>query len=149
MSIFRPFAFAIVLGLGTVSPIGSVLHAADSSTTTTVSATQVREQWAKAKKSYQDSIAPYAGQAQHAALIKDYNSALDDTGKSLETFIKLKLSSPPSPASEMTPAVDQLAKNLGRLKTLQGKASGDVLTVLGGALKQQQQITQNALKNMR
>ena len=49
----------------------------------------------------------------------------------------------------MTPAVDRLVKNLTQLKLLQGKAKGKLITIIGGALKQQQQITQNAIKNMR
>lgn len=110
---------------------------------------QVRAQWADMRKTYQDSIAPYAGQPEHAALLKEYNAALDDTGKALEEYIALKQTAPTAPPATLTPAVDKLVNNLTRLKGLQGKASGKLITVLGDALKQQQQITQNAIKNMR
>jgi hypothetical protein len=110
---------------------------------------QIRAQWAAMKKTYQESVAPLAGQAKHAGLIKEYNTALDDAGKSLEAFIAIKQAYPPNAAEVMTPAVDKLVKDLGRLKSLQGKAKGNLVTILGGALKQQQQITQNAIKNMR
>jgi hypothetical protein len=138
---------ALVLG----APLAPAL-ATDAEATvvaTPFSAEQVRAQWAAARKAYLDSIAPYAADPRYVVLIKDYTLALDDTGKSLEAYIKLKLTTPPVAPVVMTPAVDLLVKNLTRLKTLQAQAQGNLITVLGGALKQQQQITQNAIKNMR
>ncbi len=132
MAVTAPFAFAQA-----------------EAATPVVSIDQVRAQWAGMRKTYLDSIAPYAGQPQYAALLKDYSAGLDETGAALEAFIALKQANPPAAPAVLTPAVDRLINDLTRLKTLQGKASGNLITVLGSALKQQQQITQNAIKNMR
>jgi hypothetical protein len=106
-------------------------------------AAQVRSQWATAQKGYQEAIKPYAG----TALAVQYTDTLTKTGTLLEQYITLKLAA--APATQITPVVDQLVKNLGLLRTLQGKATGDMLTVLGTALTQHNLATQNALKNMR
>lgn len=149
------FVAAAVLGLTglLMAPSSPALAAKSDSKSEAksgaVNVDQVRSQWAGMRKTYQDSIAPYAGQPEHAALLKEYNATLDDTGKALEEYIALKQSTPAAPPATLTPAVDKLINNLTRLKSLQGKASGKLITVLGDALKQQQQITQNAIKNMR
>ncbi len=145
----RASLFAIALSLATTFIPGMAVGVEASAAATTVSADQIRSQWATMKKSYLDSVASLAGQPQHSAVIQEYNVALEDTGKSLEAFIALKQTTPPVATTVMTPAVDQLVKNLSRLKALQGKAKGNLVTIIGGALKQQQQITQNAIKNMR
>ncbi len=112
-----------------------------------VSVDQVRAQWAAMRKAYLDSSAAYATQPEHSTLLKEYNTLLDETGKSLEGYIALRLAR--SAPATLTPAVDKLIGNLTRLKAMQAKASGNLITVLGNALKQQQMITQNAIKNMR
>lgn len=106
-------------------------------------ADQVRSQWAAAQKGYQEAIKPYAG----TPLAVQYTDTLSKTGVLLEKYISLKLAA--APAAEITPVVDQLIKNLGLLRVLQGKATGNMLTVLGTALSQHSLATQNALKNMR
>lgn len=136
--------FALWIALAALAGMALGMDSA-SATATTLNAEQVRAQWEGAKKAYQDAIAPYAGQAQHTALVQEYTAALDETGKSLEAYIKAKQGNP----AALTPAVDQLTKNLTQLKSLQAKAKGNLITILGGALKQQQQVTQNAIKNMR
>jgi hypothetical protein len=135
---------AALFALLALSGMTLALNTAHASATA-INADQVRAQWEGARKAYLEAIAPYNGQAQHAALLQEYTAALDETGKSLEAYIKAKQSNP----AGLTPAVDQLTKNLTQLKTLQAKAKGNLITVLGGALKQQQQVTQNAIKNMR
>jgi hypothetical protein len=143
------FLFTVVLpsaGLIVSVPLASAQAEAASAT---VSVEQVRAQWATMRKAYLDGVAPYAGQPQFAALLKEYKAALDETGASLEAYIALKQAGAATPPAALTPAVDKLIANLTRLKTLQGRASGNLITVLGSALKQQQQITQNAIKNMR
>jgi hypothetical protein len=112
-------------------------------------ATQVRNQWAEARKTYLAAIQPYADKPEHAKLVQQYTEALDMCGQSLEQYLALKLASPPTPTAKLTPVVDQLAKNLAALRSLQGKAGGNLATVLGKALSQHNQITQTALKNMR
>lgn len=149
MNAARAFFLSATLMLGAVLLAAPAAQAEAAATTAGVSAAQVRAQWASARQAYLDGIAPYVKQAQHSALLQEYTAALDDTGKSLEAFIALKLAKPAVAPSVMTPAVDQLTNHLMRLKTLQGKAKGNLISVLGGALKQQQQITQNAIKNMR
>lgn len=111
--------------------------------TTAELAAQVRTQWATAQKGYQEAIKPYAG----TPLAVQYTDTLNKTGTLLEQYISLKLAA--APAAQITPVVDQLIKNLGLLRVLQGKATGDMLTVLGTALTQHNLATQNALKNMR
>jgi len=108
-------------------------------------AVQVREQWATVRSSYVASVKPYATNP----LVPQYTLALDKAGKSLEKFLQLKLSSPPATPATLTPAVDQLAKDLVALRLLQGKASGNLATALGAALARHSQVTQTALKNMR
>lgn len=150
MPILRTSLFAIVLSLGAIFAPGMASDMeASAAAKATVSADQIRAQWATMKQAYLDSVAHYAGQPQFAGLIQEYSAALDETGQSLEAFIALKQTTPPVPATAMTPAVDRLVKNLTQLKLLQGKAKGKLITIIGGALKQQQQITQNAIKNMR
>jgi len=108
-------------------------------------ATQVREQWAKARVGYLAAVKPYAADP----LVPQYTKALDKAGQSLEKFIQLKSSAPaPAPAT-LTPVVDQLTKDLTALRLLKGKASGNLASALGSALVQQNQVTQYALKNMR
>jgi hypothetical protein len=67
----------------------------------------------------------------------------------LEAYIALRQAQPATAPALLTPAVDKLIGNLTRLKAMQAKASGNLISVLGNALKQQQLITQNAIKNMR
>ncbi len=112
-------------------------------------ADQVRNQWAEAKKVYLAAIKPYADKPEHAALLKQYGETLDLAGQALDQYLALKLASPPAPADKITPVVDQIAKHLVALRSMQGKAGGSLVTVLGAALSQHNQITQNALKNMR
>ena len=114
-----------------------------------LTAEEVNNQWAAAKKAYLEQTAPFANQPQFADLIKKYNAEVEATGKSLNDYIKLKQANPPATPTALTPVMDQLYKNLKQLKTLQSQATGSLTTVLGNALKQQQLITQNALKNMR
>ncbi len=108
-------------------------------------ATQVRGQWAKARVDYLAAVKPYAANP----LVPQYTKALDKAGQSLEKFIQLKSSSPAAAPTTLTPAVDQLSKDLTALRLLKGKASGNLATVLGRALAQQNQVSQYALKNMR
>lgn len=117
--------------------------------TPTEIATQVRDQWTEARKGYLTAIKPYADKPEHAKLLQQYTETLDKCGQSLEQYLTLRLASPPTPATKITPVVDQLAKNLAALRALQGKASGSLATVLGTALSQHNQVTQTALKNMR
>jgi hypothetical protein len=147
--ISRTWLFAAALTCATVLPGTALATETAAAAVTAVSVDQVRGQWASAKKAYLDSIATYAGQAQYAGLLQEYTAALEETGKALEAYIALKQTNPPVAPAVMTPAVDRLTKGLTQLKTLQGKATGNLITILGGALKQQQQITQNAIKNMR
>jgi hypothetical protein len=108
-------------------------------------AAQARDQWAKARVAYLDSIKPHAADP----LVAQYTAALDKAGKSLENYLALKTASPAPKATALTPAVDQLVKDLAALRVLQGKAKGSLATALGGALAQHNQVTQTALKNMR
>jgi hypothetical protein len=108
-------------------------------------AAQVRDQWAKARVAYLASVKPHAADP----LVPQYTAALDKAGESLEKYLALKLASPAPQATALTPAVDQLVKDLGALRVLQGKAKGKLATALGGALAQHNLVTQTALKNMR
>lgn len=112
-------------------------------------ATQVRTNWAKAKEGYLAAVKPHQGTAANAALITQYTAALDKAGVSLEKFIGLKLAGPATPATSMTAAVDQLAKDLMALRVLNTKATGPLATALGTALSQHNQVAQTALANMR
>lgn len=136
-------AFLLGLLLSLTAPIASW------AATPTETATQVRNQWAEAKKAYEAAIKPYANKPEHAALLKQYGDTLDKTNQALERYLELKLASPPTPANKITPVVDQLAGNLATLRRLQRGAKGGLVTVLGTALAQHNQVAQNALKNMR
>jgi hypothetical protein len=149
MKTLRSCLWATLLAFGVSLAPGLLLAGEADAAAKPQTVEQIRSQWAAMKKTYLDSVAPLAGQPEHAALVQEYNVALDDTGKSLEAFIALKQANPPAAATQMTPAVDRLVKDLARMKALQGKAKGKLITIIGGALKQQQQITQNAIKNMR
>lgn len=111
-------------------------------------AAQVRDQWAKNRAAYMAAVQPYAGQPTYAGLAQNFTAALDKTGASLENYLTLKLASPPTPAAQLTPAVDQLSKDLGALRLLYRQASGPMVNVLGTALTQHSATTQTALKNM-
>lgn len=112
-------------------------------------AAQIRSDWAKAKQAYLASVQPYASQPANATLVAQYTAALDKTGATLEKYIALKLTTPAPPATTVTPVVDQLIKDLAALRTLNGKATGPLVNVLGNALSQHSLTTQTALKNMR
>lgn len=135
------FGFLIALALALLAP--PVAWSATPAET----AEQARNQWKKAKETYLEAVRPYQGKPEHAELLKQYGAALDGAGQALEQYLSLKLAA--APAAKITPAVDQLAKSLGQLRTLRGQAQGDLLTVLGKALGEQNLVAQTALKNMR
>lgn len=132
---------ALLLGPAAYAPAWS----ADMATI----ATQVRSNWAQTRDAYLASVKPYAGTSANASLIGQYTTALDKTGVSLEKFLTLKMASPATPAEQMTPAIDQLYKDLLALKAIRSKATGGLATALGNALTQQNQVAQTALANMR
>jgi len=136
-NLFRLFIMTLMLGLTT--PI--VAWAANPAEV----AAQVRDQWAKARVTYLASVKPHTADP----LVGQYTTALDKAGKSLDNFLTLKTASPAPQATALTPAVDQLVKDLAALRVLQGKAKGSLATALGSALAQHNQVTQTALKNMR
>lgn len=111
-------------------------------------AAQVREQWAKNREAYLASVQPYAGQAAYASQVQNFTAALDKAGAALENYLTLKLASPPTPAAQLTPAVDQLTKDMGALRVLYRNTTGPLVNVLGTALSQHSATTQTALKNM-
>ena len=142
---------ALLLGLTLTTTVALPASAAAPAKVATPAETaaQVRSQWAEAKKAYEAAVKPYAGKPEYAATLKQFGETLDATGLALEQYLTLKLAAPPTPATKITPVVDQIAKNLTTLRALQGKAGSGLVTVLGAALGQHNQITQNALKNMR
>jgi hypothetical protein len=143
MRLMTTFALCLTILLGPMAT------APASAATTAEVATQVRSHWANARTAYLASAQPYQSQAAYATLVSQYTAATDKVGSSLENFIKLRLASPATPATQLTAAVDQLAKDLGALRVLSGKASGPLVNVLGTALSQQSAVTQTALANMR
>jgi hypothetical protein len=134
---YRLFLMTLMLALST--PMSA--WAASS----TDVAAQVRAQWAEARVAYLASVKPHTADP----LVAQYTKALDKAGKSLDKYLELKSASPAPKATALTPAVDQLVKDLGALRVLQGKAKGKLATALGAALAQHNQVTQTALKNMR
>ncbi|GEM_PF-3415879 len=142
--VLRRGAAVLMIGLLSMMAMGTAQASAAP-----VGPEQIRTQWATAKKAYQDKIAPFASLPEHAEVVKKYTAALEAAEKSLDAYIKLKQATPPAPPAQLTPVMDQLYKNLRDLKTLQGQAKGGLTTVLGNALREQQMITQTALKNMR
>ncbi len=140
---------SLFLALSPVAPLSVLTAPTASAATPADTAKQVRDNWAKTRQAYLDSVQPYAGQPAHAALIKQYTEALDKTGAALENYLNLKLATPAAPAAKLTPAVDLLIKSLTALRSLRGKATGPLVNVLGSALGQQNEVAQTALKNMR
>lgn len=110
-------------------------------------AAEVRTNWARSREAYLASVQPYQGTAANATLITQYTAAVDKAGASLDNYLNLKLAG--SPPDKITPAVDQLYKDLLNLKAIRNKAAGGLGTALNNALTQQNQITQTALSNMR
>jgi hypothetical protein len=136
------------LFLGQALPVAMLTTQAVAATPAET-AEQVRANWAKARETYLASVQKYNTTSANKTLITQYTAALDKTGASLENYLKLKLASPATPADKMTPAVDQLYKDLLMLKAIRSKATGGLATTLGTALTQQNQATQTALANMR
>lgn len=148
MRLMTTSAFCLALLLAPAMP--AAVMAADAVATTPAEiAAQTRANWTKAREAYLASVKPYQGVAASATLITQYTAALDKTGVSLEKYLMLKLATPAVTAAEMTPVVDQLYKDLLLLRAVRSKATGGLATALGTALTQQNQITQNALANMR
>lgn len=139
-SLFRSILLSLCLGL--FIPMSAQAGNAEV-------ADQVRQQWTKATQAYTAAVQPYASNPQYAPLVKEFSATLDSTGQALEQYIKLRLASPPPAPALVTPVIDQLIKNMGKLRSLGSKASGKLVTVLGTALNQHSQATQTALKNMR
>lgn len=134
---FRLFLMTLMLGLATPMFAWAASPAEV--------AAQARDQWAKARVAYMASVKPHATDP----LVAQYTTALDKAGKSLDQYLTLKTASPAPQATALTPAVDQLVKDLAALRVLQGKAKGSLATALGAALAQHNLVTQTALKNMR
>ncbi len=144
LALIRSLTFTL-FSLFTFAALTPISHAA----TPTEIADGVRTQWLESKKKLEASVAPLAGQPEHAELISKYLKATDTTGKLLDQYLKLKLTPPPAAPAVMTPVVDQLIKSLASLKTLKGQAKGPLINLLGNAVAQQQATTQNAMKNIR
>lgn len=148
MRVLTTFTLSLALLLGLPVAVPTVAVNAVAATPAEI-ATQVRADWAKTKASYLATVKPYQDTPANTALITQYTAALDKAGGSLEKFMALKLATPATPAATLTPAVDQLAKDLMMLRALSGKATGPLATALGSALSQQNQVAQTALANMR
>jgi len=132
-------SLTVLLGPIAIAPV----HAA----TPQEVAAGVRTNWAKAREAYLASVQPYQGNRANATLITQYTAALDKAGASLNNYLNLKLAG--SPPDRITPAVDQLYKDLLTLKAIRNKAPGGLGSALNNALTQQNQVTQSALSNMR
>lgn len=140
MSIFV-LSLTVLLGPIAIAPV----HAA----TPPEIADQVRANWAQARADYLAAIKPYKGTAEYGPLLTQYTAALNKTGNALDQYLALKLANPPATPEQLTPVVDQMIKNMSALRTLNGKASGPLVNILGTALSQHSLAAQTALKNMR
>lgn len=149
MRLIKTFALCLTLLLVPTTPYPVMAAEVAAAATPAETAMQLRTQWAKTKADYLASVQPYESQPASATLVKQYSVALDKAGASLENYIALKLATPATATAKMTPAVDQLIKDLAALRKLRAKAKGPVANVLGAALTQHNEITQAALKNMR
>lgn len=140
---------AMILAFCLAVLLGSTMTTPAFAATPAEIADQVRANWAQARAGYLAAIKPYKGTAEYGPLLTQYTAALNKTGNALDQYLALKLANPPATPEQLTPVVDQMIKNMSALRTLNGKASGPLVNILGTALSQHSLAAQTALKNMR
>jgi hypothetical protein len=93
-----------------------------------------------------------------AKLMAEYETALNNTGRTLESIVSLSRSSDPSAKAKLPSLFNELKLNLGKMQMLRTqlkadteftRKSGQLFGIVSNVLKEQHNITSSAVRNLR
>lgn len=111
-------------------------------------------QWRIVRPSVKASTANPA----QAKLMAEYETALNNTGRALESIVSLSRSTDPSAKAKLPALFNELKFNLGKMQVLRRqlqtdaeftRKSGELFGIVSNVLKEQHNITSSAVRNLR